>query len=187
MEAAAEGIGATRLLYYLVIEAVRAGSLMVLLEQFELTPPCPLLHAALGQRPLKMRRFLDFSAPRLREALAQLDTPRSVTPIPGIGSRSLSAPLLMTGFEQDSAIRLGSNSYYFPAKHVSGIVRPDESGSGQYYVRLIPPGSYFWLVHAPWKERRANNQGPGVPTIADFYDHPADFAVMRCEVGPIVC
>ena len=72
---------------------------MVLLEQFELTPPCPLLHAALGQRPLKMRRFLDFSAPRLREALAQLDTPRSVTPIPGIGSRSLSAPLLMTGFD----------------------------------------------------------------------------------------
>jgi hypothetical protein len=75
------------LLYYQVIEAVRAGSLMILLEQFELTPPCPLPHAALGQMPLKMRRFLDFSAPKLREALAHLDTPRSVTHSPGIYPR----------------------------------------------------------------------------------------------------
>lgn len=122
MEAAAEGIGATRLLYYQVIEAVRAGSLMILLEQFELTPPCPLPHAALGQMPLKMRWFLDFSAPRLREALAQLDTPRSVTPIPGIGSRSLSAPLLMTGFDP---LRSLASLFYGPLKSL--IRLPDFS------------------------------------------------------------
>jgi DNA-binding transcriptional LysR family regulator len=88
MEAAVEGIGATRLLYYQVIEAVRSGSLVVLLEEYEPDPaPVHLLHAALGQMPLKMRRFLDFSAPKLREALAHLDTPRSVTHSPGIYPR----------------------------------------------------------------------------------------------------
>ena len=74
--------------YYQVIEAVRSGSLVVLLEEYEPDPaPVHLLHAALGQMPLKMRRFLDFSAPKLREALAHLDTPRSVTHSPGIYPR----------------------------------------------------------------------------------------------------
>ena len=75
MEAAVEGIGVTRLLYYQVVEAIRAGTLVVVLEQFEPSPaPVHLLHAALGQMPLKMRRFLDFSAPKLRRALAQLES-----------------------------------------------------------------------------------------------------------------
>lgn len=73
MEAAVGGIGVTRLLFYQVVEAVRAGSLVVVLDEFEAHPaPVHVLHAALGQMPLKMRRFLDFSVPRLRQALAQL-------------------------------------------------------------------------------------------------------------------
>jgi len=89
--------------------------------------------------------------------------------------------------KQSSAIRLANTDYYFPGKHISAIVEPKDSGSGQYYVRLIPPGGYYWLVHAPWKERRANKQGPGVPTIAHINDHRAEITVMRSEVGPIVC
>ena len=89
--------------------------------------------------------------------------------------------------KQSSAIRLGGNAYYFPAQHISGIVRPEESGSGQYYIRLIPPGGYYWLIYAPRKERRANKQGPGVPTIAHINDHPTEVTVTPREAGTIVC
>ena len=74
MQAAIRGVGVTRLLYYQVIEAVEAGWLTIILEAFEPIPaPVHLLHAARGQMPLKMRRFLDFAAPRLRQALSELD------------------------------------------------------------------------------------------------------------------
>jgi DNA-binding transcriptional LysR family regulator len=74
MEAAILGVGATRLLYYQAEEAVRLGRLMLLLEGFEPDPaPVHLLHAASGHMPLKMRRFLDFAAPRFREALGRMN------------------------------------------------------------------------------------------------------------------
>lgn len=73
VQAAVDGLGATRLLYYQVIEAVRAGRLRIFLEAFEPQPaPVHLLHVAHGQMPLKMRRFLDFAAPRLRKAVGQV-------------------------------------------------------------------------------------------------------------------
>jgi DNA-binding transcriptional LysR family regulator len=72
-EAAVAGAGAVRALYYQIDEAVRAGKLTVLLEPFELEPsPVHLVHAPRGQLPLKMRRFLDFAAPRLRSTLRAL-------------------------------------------------------------------------------------------------------------------
>lgn len=72
-EAAIRGAGVTRLLYYQVAGAVAAGALKLVLEDFEPEPaPIHLVHLARGQMPLKMRRFLDFAAPRLRVSVAAL-------------------------------------------------------------------------------------------------------------------
>jgi DNA-binding transcriptional LysR family regulator len=72
--AAIWGVGVTRLLHYQVVDALRDGRLKVILEAFEPnTAPVHLLHAARGQMPLKMRRFLDLAAPQLRQALSGLD------------------------------------------------------------------------------------------------------------------
>lgn len=73
VDAAVRSVGVTRQLYYQVADAVIAGQLDVVLEAFEPDPaPIHLIHAARGQLPLKMRRFLDFAAPRLRASLEQL-------------------------------------------------------------------------------------------------------------------
>ncbi|HEY3653867.1 MAG TPA: LysR family transcriptional regulator [Steroidobacteraceae bacterium] len=71
-QAAIRSVGATRLLHYQVVEAVDAGALRIILDEFEPDPvPVNLVHASRGQMPLKMRRFLDFAAPRLRKAVAR--------------------------------------------------------------------------------------------------------------------
>ncbi len=73
VEAAMRNVGATRLLHYQVADAIKAGALRIILEPFEPEPPpIHLIHAARGQMPLKMRSFLDFAAPRLRQALARI-------------------------------------------------------------------------------------------------------------------
>lgn len=73
--AAIENVGVTRLLYYQVVGLVREGRLKVILEAFEPNAaPVHLLHSSRGQMPLKMRRFLDFAAPKLRHAMDELDT-----------------------------------------------------------------------------------------------------------------
>ena len=71
VEAAIRGIGFVRLRYYHAFDAIEAGKLSLVLEEFE-PPPSPihLIHVPRGQMPLKMRRFLDFAAPRLRKSLA---------------------------------------------------------------------------------------------------------------------
>ncbi len=74
-QAAMRGVGVTRLLHYQIAEPVNAGTLRIILEAFELEPaPVHLLHAERGHMPLKMRRFLDFAAPRIRQALSSLDS-----------------------------------------------------------------------------------------------------------------
>lgn len=71
--AAIRGTGATRLLHYQIADAVASGTLQIILEAFEPDPaPIHLVHAARGQLPLKMRRFLDFAGPRLRAAVASI-------------------------------------------------------------------------------------------------------------------
>ena len=73
VRAAVGNVGVTRLLYYQVADAIKAGKLQVIMEQFEPQPaPVSLVHAARGQMPLKMRRFLDFAAPRLRAIFPKL-------------------------------------------------------------------------------------------------------------------
>lgn len=65
--AAIRHVGVTRLLYYQVADAVKAGALRIVLKEYEPEPaPVTLVHAARGQMPLKVRRFLDFATPRLR-------------------------------------------------------------------------------------------------------------------------
>ncbi|MET0310127.1 MAG: LysR family transcriptional regulator [Sphingomonas sp.] len=67
-QAAAMGVGLTRLFHYQVADTVAAGALRIVLADYEIDPsPINLIHASRGQLPLKMRRFLDFAAPRLRE------------------------------------------------------------------------------------------------------------------------
>ncbi len=70
-DAAMAGVGFAQLLDYQGFEALRAGVLQRVLDDFEPAPlPVHLIHVARGQMPLKMRRFIDFAAPRLRQAIA---------------------------------------------------------------------------------------------------------------------
>ncbi len=70
VHAAVLGVGITRLLHYQVTDAIALGELQIVLEAFEAAPsPIHLLHASRGLMPLKMRRFLDFAAPRLKKML----------------------------------------------------------------------------------------------------------------------
>ena len=62
-------IGVTRLLHYQAVDALERGALQLILEAYEPEPaPIHLVHVSRGQMPLKMRCFLDFAAPRLRQA-----------------------------------------------------------------------------------------------------------------------
>jgi len=75
VEAAVRGVGLVRALHYQVDEAVAAGNLAIVLQAFEPDPfPIHLLHAPRAQLPLKMRSFLDFAAPRLRQSVRHLRT-----------------------------------------------------------------------------------------------------------------
>lgn len=71
VRAALRHVGIARLLHYQVADAVKAGKLQIVLELFEPAPaPVSLIHAARGQMPLKMRRFMDFALPRLRSVVS---------------------------------------------------------------------------------------------------------------------
>jgi DNA-binding transcriptional LysR family regulator len=70
-DAAIDGLGATMLLEHDVADAVRAGKLELILQEFEVDPlPVHLVHLSRDMMPMKLRRFIDFAAPKLREALA---------------------------------------------------------------------------------------------------------------------
>jgi DNA-binding transcriptional LysR family regulator len=70
-DAAIDGVGATMLLEHDVADAVRAGKLRVILQKFEVDPiPVHLVHLSRDMMPIKLRRFIDFAVPKLREALA---------------------------------------------------------------------------------------------------------------------
>ena len=71
--AAMRSVGATRVLHYQCADALRAGSLRIILQDFELEPlPVHLIHAGSGVLPSKTRVFLDFATTRLRETLKSL-------------------------------------------------------------------------------------------------------------------
>lgn len=73
VDAAVAGAGITRVLSYQCAAALAAGKLRLLLESFEPAPrPLHLVHTGQGILPLKVRAFMDFAAPRLRDRLAEV-------------------------------------------------------------------------------------------------------------------
>jgi DNA-binding transcriptional LysR family regulator len=71
IDAAVAGAGITRLLSYQVARAIDAGSLSIILEDFEPAPmPVNLAHAGGRLVAQKLRAFLDMAVPRLRTRLA---------------------------------------------------------------------------------------------------------------------
>ena len=71
--AASQAVGATQVLHYQCADALRDGSLRIILADFEVEPaPVHLLHAGRGALPTKTRFFLDFAANRIRGRLASL-------------------------------------------------------------------------------------------------------------------
>jgi DNA-binding transcriptional LysR family regulator len=66
--AAILGVGLIRVLSYQVAEAVRTNALSVVLDSFESAPlPISLVHKGQAPLPLKLRAFLNFVTPRLRD------------------------------------------------------------------------------------------------------------------------
>ena len=75
IDAAIAGLGVTRVLSYQVATAIRSGALSIALTEFEPSPwPVSLVFAGQRLLPLKLRAFLDFAAPRLRERLSEHTT-----------------------------------------------------------------------------------------------------------------
>ena len=73
VDAAVAGLGVTRVLSYQAEAALRAKQLRLLLRKFEPAPvPVNLVYDGQQRVPSKLRAFLDFAAPRLRERLAAL-------------------------------------------------------------------------------------------------------------------
>ena len=68
--AAEGGAGIARVLSYQVDHLVKSRSLLALLEQYETLPTAvSVVYPSQRQPPLKLRAFLDFSVPRLRDRL----------------------------------------------------------------------------------------------------------------------
>lgn len=71
IDAALAGAGLTRVLCYQIESAERDGRLHRVLRDFEPAPsPISLVYSGRQRLPLKLRAFLDFATPRLRERLA---------------------------------------------------------------------------------------------------------------------
>jgi DNA-binding transcriptional LysR family regulator len=77
VDAAVAGVGVTRVLSYQAASAVAEGKLRILLTAYEPEPvPINLVYVRQNMLPLKMRAFLDFVAPRIRERTARVDATR---------------------------------------------------------------------------------------------------------------
>ncbi|HEX7747739.1 MAG TPA: LysR family transcriptional regulator [Bordetella sp.] len=81
VQAAIRKVGIVRLLHYQAAQAIERGELQIFFEAYEPEPaPVHLVHVARGQMPLKMRRFLDFAVPRLKQVLGGISSTR-INPI----------------------------------------------------------------------------------------------------------
>jgi DNA-binding transcriptional LysR family regulator len=70
IDAAMAGLGVVRVLSYQIVDELRSGALVPLLEAFAPEPiPVQVVYASQGQLPVKARAFLDWLAPRLRARL----------------------------------------------------------------------------------------------------------------------
>jgi len=72
IDAAIAGVGITRVLSYQISMALRAGKLTIALQECEPEPwPVNLVYGGGGLVPLKLRAFIDFTAPRLKARLVE--------------------------------------------------------------------------------------------------------------------
>jgi DNA-binding transcriptional LysR family regulator len=72
IDAAIAGVGLTRVLSYQVAAAVARGQMRIVLAEHEREPlPINLVHVGQGVLPRKIRAFLDFAAPRIRDRVAK--------------------------------------------------------------------------------------------------------------------
>ncbi|HHG8770975.1 TPA: LysR family transcriptional regulator [Raoultella planticola] len=72
-DAARLGAGVARLLHYQAIDGLARGELRLILDTMEPAPaPIHLLYIARDLAPLKLRKFIDFAAPALRQALLRI-------------------------------------------------------------------------------------------------------------------
>lgn len=72
VDAAIAGIGVTFILEHDVHDAVKAGKLKYVLQEFELEPiPVHVIFLSREAMPAKLRRFIDYAVPQLRELLAE--------------------------------------------------------------------------------------------------------------------
>jgi DNA-binding transcriptional LysR family regulator len=73
IDAGLAGTGLIRAVSYQVADFVRAHRLAIVLKAFEPAPtPVHLIYDRQNRLPLKMRAFIDFVVPRLRERLVQV-------------------------------------------------------------------------------------------------------------------
>ena len=73
MEAALKGLGIVRLFHWYVDAELRSGSLVRILDDYECaTWEMYLVYVKRGRLPLKVRAFLDWMTPRLRQRLKQV-------------------------------------------------------------------------------------------------------------------
>jgi DNA-binding transcriptional LysR family regulator len=74
IDAAIASVGIARVLSYQAAAAVAGRRLKIVLAPYEPEPlPVHLVHPAHAHLPLKLRRFLEFAAPRLKKALADVE------------------------------------------------------------------------------------------------------------------
>lgn len=74
MDAAIAGLGLAQMTSYLAEAAVRAGTLVPVLRDFEETPtPVSFVHPSNRRVPQKLRAFIDFAAPRLADRLQRVN------------------------------------------------------------------------------------------------------------------
>ncbi len=74
IDAASAGVGITRVLSYQVAPAIAERRLRILLAAHEPEPlPVHLVYPEQAHPPLKLRRFLEFAAPRLKKTLAAIE------------------------------------------------------------------------------------------------------------------
>jgi DNA-binding transcriptional LysR family regulator len=78
LDAALAGGGIVRVLSYQAARAIAEGRLVSVLEAFQTDPrPVHLLHSGQPILPLKLRAFLDFAGPRLKDSIGRSGTVRN--------------------------------------------------------------------------------------------------------------
>jgi DNA-binding transcriptional LysR family regulator len=73
VDAARAGLGIARIMSYQAADAIDSGEVTSILRQFRPAPvPVHFVYGPRQQQPLKLRAFLDFVTPRLRECLTKV-------------------------------------------------------------------------------------------------------------------